>query len=106
MQTDEEAKKETNGPSTEDIEEHIKNFPAYMQMIPPLFEFSFHAANNVISKSVASSADLKELAKAAHDHIQKSDIDPELKDEVLSLIEGEIEVVGYAQSARCSVIAL
>jgi hypothetical protein len=88
------------------IENEAGRFPAQMLLIPNLFEFSFEEYRALLTTAFSSNAELLAALRKTADFVQDSDIDAELKNDVIHLIKDEMEVVAFSQSARCSVISM
>ena len=87
------------------IEDEAGRFPEHMLLIRDLFAFSFADASN-LSLSFSSNSELFDLMSKVETYIRNSDLPPDEAEQIISMMEEEIRVIAFSQSARRSVIAL
>lgn len=88
------------------VESEAGRFPAQMLLIPKVFDFSFLQHRELLDTTFNSNAELLLALQNTMDFVQSSDLDEVLRSEVVQLIEDEVDVMSYSQTARCSVIAM
>lgn len=79
--------------------------PRQMVQVPDVFQFSFKAAKT-IQAELGSGASLILVLEEVVEFIRSSSLAEDEVELVTSLIQDEIEVIAFSQSARSSVIRL
>ncbi|WP_282093453.1 hypothetical protein [Epibacterium ulvae] len=95
--------------STSDTHRHIEDtaerFPEQMLLINHVFDFDFSEIEKVVER-ISSNIDLMQAFEQTAKYIEQSELPDMEKAQLMQLIGEETEVIAYAQTSRCSVIAI
>ncbi|WP_299545809.1 hypothetical protein [uncultured Tateyamaria sp.] len=90
-------------------EAEILNYPSHLHGIDPVVDFSFQEMSTIVER-FSSSADALHLINHLIDHLASDDthttIDSTLLQDVINLLRGEVDLIGFSNATRSSIIII
>ncbi|WP_176086029.1 hypothetical protein [Martelella sp. HB161492] len=83
----------------------IDIFPEYMNLVKNVFQFDIIDTEN-INKRFPTNSEMIDAMTELSLHIDGSDLDEDLKAELLELIDQERDVITFSEISRNSVVAI